>query len=61
VLSEALSTITAVRNHLYANLADRKRDANLRDYGFRPIRSGGSRGASGEDEGDESEDEVAAQ
>lgn len=61
VLSESLAAIAAVRNHLYANLPDRKRDANLRDYGFRPIRSGGSRGASGEDEGDESDEGVAAE
>ncbi len=38
---EALKLIAAVREQLYANLADRKQDDDLRDYGFRPIEVGG--------------------
>lgn len=36
-LSEARASIAAVRNHLYANLPSRKRDPDLRNYGFRPL------------------------
>ena len=49
VVDEAAATISAVRNHLYANLPERKTDPDLRDYGFRPVRSG-RRGAQGEDQ-----------
>jgi hypothetical protein len=36
-LKEALSVLVAVRQHLYANLPNRKQDDDLIDYGFRPI------------------------
>lgn len=35
-LSEAQAVISAVREHLYANLSNRKRDDRLRNYGYRP-------------------------
>lgn len=38
LIERALACIAAVRNHLYANLPLRRRDPDLRDYGFRPIR-----------------------
>jgi len=55
VLSEAKSVIGAVRNHLYANLALRKRDPDLRDYGFRPVRTG--RGRSVETDDNDADDD----
>ena len=55
MLDEATATISAVRNHLYANLPQRKTDPDLRDYGFRPVRAG-RRGAQGE----EQEEQTAA-
>jgi hypothetical protein len=38
LIERALACIAEVRNHLYANLPLRRRDPDLRDYGFRPIR-----------------------
>lgn len=38
LIDRAMSNITSVRNHLYANLPQRRRDPDLRDYGFRPLR-----------------------
>ncbi len=40
-LDDAKSAISAVRSHLYANLPHRNQDDDLRDYGFRPIRTRG--------------------
>jgi len=39
-VSDAVAVIGAVRNHLYANLPLRKKDPDLHDYGFRPVRTG---------------------
>ncbi|EYF00259.1 hypothetical protein [Chondromyces apiculatus] len=36
-IDEAAAAIAAARQHLYANLPDRKVDRTLHDYGFRPI------------------------
>jgi hypothetical protein len=55
VVAQARSVISAVRNHLYAELPLRKKDPELRDYGFRPVRSP-SRASSEEEDGEESED-----
>jgi hypothetical protein len=52
LVDDATSVISAVRNHLYANLPLRKKDPDLRGYGFRPIRTGASSGASNDEEGD---------
>jgi len=59
VLSEAKSVISAVRSHLYANLPNSKSDPDLRDYGFRPLRTRGGGGAPPSDEAgdDENDDE----
>lgn len=48
LLTEARNVISAVRNHLYANLPGRKQDPDLREYAFRPVRIG-SRGTSEEE------------
>jgi hypothetical protein len=50
VLDEAAATISAVRNHLYANLPERKTDPDLRDYGFRPVRAGRRAAQDGDEE-----------
>lgn len=42
-LDEAERTIAAVRQHLYANLPERRVDDDLYDYGFRPVQPGGGR------------------
>lgn len=39
-MSEAQAVISAVREHLYANLPNRKWDDRLRNYGFRPLKPG---------------------
>lgn len=61
-LAEARECISAVRNHLYANLPGRKRDRDLIDYGFRPLAA--RRSSSSDDEGgdivEEAEVEVNA-
>ncbi|WP_197041602.1 hypothetical protein [Chondromyces apiculatus] len=36
-IDEAAAVIAIARQHLYANLPDRKLDRHLHDYGFRPI------------------------
>jgi hypothetical protein len=36
----AEKTITAARQHLYANLPNQKQDSDLRTYGFRPLEPG---------------------
>ncbi|AKT37470.1 hypothetical protein [Chondromyces crocatus] len=46
-IDEAVSSIAAARQHLYANLPDRKVDRNLYDYGFRPIHVTTGRRANG--------------
>lgn len=57
-LDEARKVITAVRNHLHANLPDRKQDDDLRDYGFTPHQPGGRRrGGVVEEEADDGEDD----
>lgn len=48
--AEAESVLADVREHLYANLPNGKKDTRLRQYGYRPIRSG--RSAPGEDDTD---------
>ena len=57
-LEEAAAAIAAARQHLYANLPDRKRDRSLYDYGFQPIQSG--RRARGGSEAEEDEAVEAA-
>ena len=39
-IDEAMAAVAAARQHLYANLPDRKMDRSLHDYGFRPIHLG---------------------
>jgi len=39
-VEEAGAAIAAARQHLYANLPERKTDRGLYDYGFRPIQTG---------------------
>lgn len=39
-LGEARAVLTAIREHLYANLPNRRLDDDLRDYGFRPVALG---------------------
>ena len=57
-LDEARKVITAVRNHLHANLPDRKQDDDLRDYGFTPQNPGGRpRGGVVEEDADDGEDD----
>lgn len=58
-LDEARKVITAVRNHLHANLPDRKQDDDLRDYGFAPHKPGGRRprGVVVEEDADDGEDD----
>ena len=51
-IDEATAAVAAARQHLYANLPDRKTDRSLHDYGFRPIQSG-RRPRSGGDAPDE--------
>ncbi len=58
VLADAVAVIGAVRSHLYANLPLGKRDPDLREYGYRPIRSG--RPSSVEVDGEEDDDAEAA-
>jgi hypothetical protein len=48
VLNEARATISAVRHHLYANLTLGKKDPDLREYGFLPVRR--RRGSQGDEE-----------
>jgi hypothetical protein len=52
-VDEGMAAVAAARQHLYANLPDRKRDRSLYDYGFRPIQSGGSRIRGGGDAAEE--------
>ena len=54
-MEEASTVIAAARQHLYANLPDRKMDRSLYDYGFRPIHTGrrARGGSEAEDEGPE--------
>lgn len=52
-VEDALAAIAAARQHLYANLPDRKTDDSLYDYGFRPIHTGRrARRPAGEPTGD---------
>ena len=39
-MTEANGVISAVREHLYANLPNRKQDERLRDYGYVPLKPG---------------------
>lgn len=52
-VDEAVAAIAAARQHLYANLPDRKMDKGLYDYGFRPIQVGRRSKAGDEAPGDE--------
>ena len=57
LVSEAQAAISAARNHLYANLPLRKKDPDLRDYGFRPLRRRGRSGAVDDERDDDAENE----
>lgn len=52
-VDEAVGAIAAARQHLYANLPDRKMDKGLYDYGFRPIQVGRRSKGGDEAPGDE--------
>ncbi len=60
VLKEAVAAISAVRCHLYANLPLGKRDPDLREYGFRPLRAGRPSASVDDAEEDETDEEEAA-
>jgi hypothetical protein len=55
-LKEGLSVLTAIRQHLYANLPNRRQDDDLIDYGFRPIAPSGGRRPKDQAEEEESDE-----